>query len=54
VNCELYSAELIRLVVPSFPNSFGTVLANKNRCDVVVCSVFEDGSPIEIHGQTSG
>jgi hypothetical protein len=37
-----------------FQVCFGTVLANKKRCDVVVCSVFEDGSPIEIHGQTSG
>jgi len=28
VNCELYSAELIRLVVPSFPNRSNTCICN--------------------------
>jgi predicted permease len=36
VNCELYSAELIRLVVPSFPNTNESKLGIRTTIGVIV------------------
>ena len=36
VNCELYSAELIRLFVPSFPNIWEVLKCNGFDCVVFV------------------
>jgi ankyrin repeat protein len=41
VNCELYSAELIRLVVPSFPTQIPLFLATRNGIEEIVWEIIK-------------